>query len=44
VCYREVDGWIAWIHILCLDHLQENEGESSVVRFSGIEFWISGSW
>jgi hypothetical protein len=35
---------IAWIHILFLDYQRENEGDSSVVRFCGIDFRISGSW
>jgi hypothetical protein len=35
---------ITWIHVLFLDHLRENERDSSVVRFSGIDFRISGSW
>lgn len=35
---------IAWIHFLCPDHLRENERDSSLVRFSGIDFRISGSW
>ena len=35
---------IAWIHVLDLDYQRENERDSSVVRFSGIDFRISGSW